>query len=159
MNFLIPRIHIIYLKISYNGLLFTFTRFLRVCCNSWVNRCGIIIIIKTSSTGTSGKTKLFINCFRNPTSTCATENWRKHYSGKQPTVDWYFEPIQRSGVKHRAKKVIPHSSMGWPETSCKLVLYHDTSNSNGWVAAARRVCRNLVEADECTLNRHDSSSN
>ena len=30
-----------------------------------------------------GKTKLFINCFRNPTSTCATKNWRKHNSGKQ----------------------------------------------------------------------------
>ena len=34
----------------------------------------IIIIIKTSSTGPSGKTMLFINCFRNATSTCAAEN-------------------------------------------------------------------------------------
>ena len=36
----------------------------------------IIIIIKTSSTQV-GKTKLFINNFRNPTSTCASKNLEK----------------------------------------------------------------------------------
>ena len=30
---------------------------------------------------------MFISCFRNPTSTCATENSRKYNSGKQPTVE------------------------------------------------------------------------
>ena len=68
----------------------------------------IIIIIKIGSTGPSGKTKLLINLFRNQTSTCATENWRKHNSGKQPTVDCTLEPIQRSGVKHSVGKVIPY---------------------------------------------------
>ena len=37
------------------------------CCTIII----IIIIIKTSSTGPSRKTKLFINCFRSPTSTCS----------------------------------------------------------------------------------------
>ena len=33
-----------------------------------------IIIIEISSTGPCGKSKLLINCFCNPTSTCAVEN-------------------------------------------------------------------------------------
>ena len=36
----------------------------------------IIIIMKTNSTGLSGKNKLCVNYFRNPTITCATENWK-----------------------------------------------------------------------------------
>ena len=81
--------------------------------NSFYN---IDYYIKTSSTGPSGKTKLFINCFRNPTSTCATENWRKPNLGKQPTVDCIVEPIQRSGVKHCVGKFIPHSNLCSHET-------------------------------------------
>ena len=52
----------------------------------------IIIIIKTNSTAQVGKTKLFINCLRNPTSTCSTENWKPN-SGKQPTIDCFLKPI------------------------------------------------------------------
>ena len=54
------------------------------------------------------KNKLFINFFRNPISTCATKNWRKHISGMKPTVDCTLEPIQRSGIKHSLGKVISH---------------------------------------------------
>ena len=48
-------------------------------CNentSWKhrNRKDIIIIIKTSGTSPSGKVKLFINYFHNPTSTSAMKN-------------------------------------------------------------------------------------
>ena len=55
-----------------------------------------------------------------PTSTCATENWRKHNSVKQRTVACILESIQRSGVKHNVRKVIPHSNLGRQETHCKL---------------------------------------
>ena len=52
----------------------------------------VTIIIKTSSPGPSGKIKLLTNYFRNPTITNATENCRKHTSGKQPSVDWPLIP-------------------------------------------------------------------
>ena len=80
----------------------------------------LLLIIMRASLAQAGKTKLFINCFRNPTTTCTTENWRKPIWGKQPTVDCTHESIQRSGVKHSIIKVIPHSNLGWQETPCKL---------------------------------------
>ena len=67
-----------------------------------------------------GKTKLFMNCFRKPTSTCATEIWRKHKSGKQPTVDCTLEPIQRTGIKHSVGKVIPQSNLSREGRPSKL---------------------------------------
>ena len=67
-----------------------------------------------------GKTKLFINCFRNPARTLVTENWRKHNSGKQPTVDSTLEPIQRLVIIHSVGKVIPHSNLDRQETPYKL---------------------------------------
>ena len=42
----------------------------------------IIIIINPAAQAQVGKTKLFINCFRNPTSTSVTEKWGKHNSCK-----------------------------------------------------------------------------
>ena len=98
-----------------------------------------------------GETMLFINSFRNPTSTCATENERKHNSGKQPTVDFTLEPIQHSGVKHSVGNIIKHWA-GSKDLANFDVLHLDTSNSNGWTATAARVCRTLVEADGSSLN-------
>ena len=62
-----------------------------------------------------GKTKLFINLFRNPISTCATENWRKYNLGKQSMVDYTLQPIQLSGVKQSVGKVIPQSNLSRQE--------------------------------------------
>ena len=92
-----------------------------------------------------GKTKLFINCFRNPTSTCATEIWRKHNSGKQPTVDCTLEPIHRAGVKHSVGRSFHIRTWAGRKGPANLdVLHLDTSNSNRSAAAAARVCRTLV---------------
>ena len=52
-----------------------------------------IIIINTSGKGPSGK-KMFINCFRSPTSTCATENLNEVYC--------------------------PHSGQGWQQNNGHL---------------------------------------
>ena len=104
-----------------------------------------------------GKTELLINCFRNPTNTCATENWRKFNSGRQPMVDCTFKPIQRSDVKHSVGKV---SNLGRHIFEpCRKhvanfdVLHLNTLNSNGWAAAAARVCQSLVDAERRSLNR------
>ena len=79
-----------------------------------------LLLLKPAAQAQVGKIKLFINCFRNPTSTCETKNWRKHNSGKQPTVDCTLELIQLSGVKHRVGKVILHSNLGRQERPSKL---------------------------------------
>ena len=80
----------------------------------------IIINIKPAAQAQVGRRKLFINCILNPTSTYATENSRKHHSGKQPTVDCTLKPIQRSGVKHSVGKVISQSNLSRQERPSKL---------------------------------------
>ena len=80
----------------------------------------------------------FINCSRNPTSTCTTENWRKHNSGKQPTVDCTLNPIQRSGVKHSVGKVIPYSIIGRQETPWKLEVSSPWYFKLQWMSCSRR---------------------
>ena len=80
----------------------------------------IFLLLRPAEQANVGKTKLFINCFCNPASTCATKNCTKHNSGKQPRVDYTHEHIQRSGIKHSVGKVIPHSNLGQQETPCKL---------------------------------------
>ena len=75
----------------------------------------LLLLLTTAAQAQVGNTKLFINCFLNLTSTCATENWRKHNSGKQPTFDCTLEPIERSGVKHSVGKVIPQSNLSRQE--------------------------------------------
>ena len=80
----------------------------------------LLLLLKPAVQDQVGKRKLFINCLRNPTSTCATESWKKHNSWKQPTVDCTLEPIQRSGVKHCIGKVIPDSNFSRQERPSKL---------------------------------------
>ena len=92
----------------------------------------VLLLLKLAAQAQVEKTKLFINYFRNPTSTCATNNSRKHNSGKQPTVDCTLIPIQRSGVKHSVGKVIPQSNQSRQERLANWdVLHLDTLNSNG----------------------------
>ena len=55
----------------------------------------IIIILKAASQAQVGHVKLFINSFRNPTSTSATENWKNTTHGSNTRL---IKPIQRSGV-------------------------------------------------------------
>ena len=69
------------------------------------NKESLLLLLKTAAQAQVGKIKVFINCFRNPTSSLVTENWRKHNSGKQPTVDCSLEPDHCSGVKHSIGKV------------------------------------------------------
>ena len=45
---------------------------------------------------------------------------RKLNLGKQQTVDYTLEPIQRSGVKHSLGKVIPHSNLSRQGRPSKL---------------------------------------
>ena len=78
------------------------------------------MIILPATQALVGKTKLFRNCFRNPTSTCVTENSEKHNYGKQPTVDCFLKPIRHSGAKHSVGKYIPHKNFGRQETPWKL---------------------------------------
>ena len=100
-----------------------------------------------------GKTKSFKNCCHNPTITYATENWRKHNSGKQPTVVFTLEPIQRSGVKHSVGKVIPHSNLGRQETPCKLFPHLDRSNSSGELRPQHGKSNSIVEEGGTSPNR------
>ena len=58
----------------------------------------LLLLWKPAAQAPGAKRKLFINFFRNPIITCATENWRKHNSGKQPMVDCILKLIQRSGT-------------------------------------------------------------
>ena len=60
--------------------------------------CENILLLLKPAQSQVGKIKLFISRYRNPKSAGATENLKKHNSGKQ--VDSTLEPIQRSGVKH-----------------------------------------------------------
>ena len=93
------------------------------------------LLLKTAAQVQVGKTKLFINCFRNPTSTCATENWRKNYSWKQPTVDCMLEHIQRSGIK-QCREGHNRTWTGMNDLTKFDVLHLDTSNSYRWAATA-----------------------
>ena len=67
-----------------------------------------IIIIKTSSTGSSGENKVVYKFLSQP------HKHLRHRKLKKPTVECTLDPIQCSGVKHSAGKVIPHSN------PCKL---------------------------------------
>ena len=60
----------------------------------YILRWNIIIIIKTSSIGPNGKAKLFINCFRNSTGTCATEK----ENTTQVSNQHYIAPLKPSRV-------------------------------------------------------------
>ena len=135
----------------------------------------LLLFLKLAPPASVSKTKSFINCFRNPSSTCATENW-KHNSGKQRTINCFLKPIYRSGVKLSAGKVIPHTNLGRQETPCPLTvpiphqvsliiilncnaLHLDISNSDWWAAAAARVCRTLLVAVEAHWKNSHSFSN
>ena len=97
----------------------------------------IILLLKPPAQAQVWKTKLFINCFRNHTSTCATENWRKHNSGEQPTVDCPLEPIQRSGVKNSVGKVISQSNLSRQERPSKLGRSTPSYFKLQWMSSGR----------------------
>ena len=98
----------------------------------------LLLLLKPTPQAHEGKTKLFINCFRNPTITCATENWRNHNSGKQPTVDCTLEPIKRSGIKHHVGKV---TSGPCREGYLRIFLHGFTS---GWGKTPHRWKMNYL---------------
>ena len=81
------------------------------------------LLLKPAAQAQVEKTKLFINCFRNPTSTCAAENWKNELREATYCLSWIdcsLKPIKRFGVKHSVGKVIPNTSLGRQETPCKL---------------------------------------
>ena len=143
-----------------NALTFKFLIRFTVHKNS-VRRCMsalffIIIIIRTSSTGPSGKNRIVkINFFRNPTSTSAKKNWRNHNWGKQPTVDCTLEFIQSSCVKYSVGKVVPHSNLSRQERPSKLGRYTHWYIKLQWMSniPAVLVYWTPVEADGSSLNR------
>ena len=90
------------------------------CSASLKSTCLLLLLLKTAAQAKVGKTILFIICFRNPTSTCSSEYWRKHNSEKHPKVDFSLKPIQGSGVKYSVEKDIQHSKLGRQETPCKI---------------------------------------
>ena len=53
----------------------------------------LLLLLKPAAQAQVGKTKLFINCFRNPTSTCTTENWKKTIQGRN---QWSAAPLNLS---------------------------------------------------------------
>ena len=113
------------------GCEFRWNNIIKVLGN-FVSQILLLLLLKPAAQTQVGKTELFINCLCNPTSTCATENSRKHHSGKQPTVDCTLEPIQRSGVK---KCTECHSTFepGPAGNTLKIGTFYifDTSISNG----------------------------
>ena len=108
-----------------------------------------IIIIKTSSTGPSGKNKVVYKLLSQPHKHLRHGKLNKTQLGDAP--NGRLHPWTHLGFRCETQcigKVIPHSNMSRQERPSKLdVLHLDTSNFNRWAAAATRVCRNLV-ADE-----------
>ena len=80
----------------------------------------IIIIIKTSRAGPSGKNKVVYKLFPIPQAPAPrkSEETTTH-ARKQTTVACTLEPIQRSGVKQSVRKVIPHSNLSRQEIPSK----------------------------------------
>ena len=87
-------------SVMYDGHLsmYTYDRF-----NS-CNQDYYLLLLKPAAQAQVEKTKLVINCFRNPTGTWATKSWRKHNSWMLQTVDCTLEPIQCSGIKHSGRE-------------------------------------------------------
>ena len=112
-----------------------------------------LLLLKPEAQAQVGKPKLFINCFRNPTSTCDTESWRKHNSGAPN--GWLYPSIHPAFrcQTQCAGKVLPHSNLGRQETPWKYVHHIDTSNFNGLAAPAARVYRTPIEAWRWTLTQ------
>ena len=91
----------------------------------------ILIIIKTISTGPSWKKNRLEIAFATPQAP-APRKIEKHNWRKQPTIDCPLKPIQRSGVKHSVRNVIPHTRLGQQEHRTNWdVLHLDTSYCNG----------------------------
>ena len=101
----------------------------------------ILLLLKPTSQAQVGKTK-FIDFFHNPTSTCATEKWRKHNSGKQQSVDCTLEPIQRfTCYPHTC-----HLKLQW--MSCDRSSRMSNSGTSRWKLTEETVIRvriNLVQ--------------
>ena len=60
----------------------------------------LLLLLKPAAQAKASNTKLFINCFRNPTNTCGTENFKKGEGSNQRLT------IQSFGVKHNVGKII-----------------------------------------------------
>ena len=102
---------------------------------------------------------MFISCFYNPTSTCTMENWRKHNSGKQPTVDCTQEPIQHSSIKHKRSFYI--RTWAGRKYPCKLGLSTPwyfklqwmSCSSSGWMSCScsSSICRSRKLTEQTVI--------
>ena len=113
------------------------------------------LLLKSAAKAREGKNRV-VSKFLSQPHKHPTENWWKHNSGKQLTVDCTVEPIQRSGANHSVGKVIHiRTWAGRKYLPNWIVLHLDTSNSNGWAPVAVRVgnVELLVEEDGSSLNR------
>ena len=123
--------------------------------NGWLHSL-MLLSLKPATQAQVGKLSCLWIAFELHKQFCATENWRKRNSGKQPTVDCLLKPNQSSGVEHIVTKVIPHSNMDPQETPCKLKLSAPWYFRLKWMSCVRPQlveCPTLVEADGSSLNR------
>ena len=112
----------------------------------------LIIFIKPAAHAQVGNTKLLISYFCKLTSILRHGNERKYNSGKRLTAPLNPSCVPVSNiVKGRAFHI--RTWAGRKHFANWDVLHLDPSNSNGWAAAAVRVCRTLVDADRSSLNR------
>ena len=102
-----------------------------LCMASYQPFTLLLLVVKPAAQTKVGKTKLHINCFRNPTSTCARENWKTELG--EATNGWLLpliKPLQRSGVKRSVGKFNIRSWVGKKHLANCYVLHLDNSNSN-----------------------------
>ena len=117
-----------------------------------IDRAGQLLLLKPAAHVQVGKSKLLQ--IAQPHKHLRHGKLKKTQLMKQHTVDCSLKPIQRSDVKHSVGKVNAHSNLaGTKHLANWDVLHLYSSNSNGWSAAAARVCRILIEADGSSLNK------
>ena len=79
----------------------------------------IIIIIKTSSTGPSGKDKIVYKLLTQPHKQLHHAKLKNKLREATNEIDWPLKTIWLFGVKLNVGKVIPHTSLGQQETPYK----------------------------------------
>ena len=114
----------------------------------------LLLLLKLAAQAWVGKTRLFINCFHNPTSNCETKTEKQTQGSNQRLTHLTLKSQKQCMEGHSTHESGPAVNIcaNWG------VLHLDISNSNGWAAAAARVCQTLTEADGRKLTEQTSSN-
>ena len=79
----------------------------------------VLLLFKPATQDQVGKTKLFINYFRNPTSTCATRNWKSTTQGSNQS---YTTPETHLTFRCQTQCREGHSTHGFRQAGNTLQI-------------------------------------